>query len=238
MQPEDRFAGWVAERRSVWDDDPKTSMAREVLRHLRDFIIRNGIQPGDRLPTERELASRLGVSRTSVRSALGLLEGIGAITRTPKRGILQELDLGAVADLAQFLMVRSQEDRLQLCEARLAYLENMSHGVTATPDHDPEVGTRAALAAAEKAAREGLSQAAILLAYVGEWYKHVPNQFYRQYGAILFEVEQPKSAPPAGQDAVARLLEQLDAVGRAIAGRDGKQASGLLRSLLIEHLSS
>lgn len=46
-----------------------------LINHVRD----NGIEPGDRLPTERELAKRLGVSRASVSQAMIALEVQGVV---------------------------------------------------------------------------------------------------------------------------------------------------------------
>jgi DNA-binding FadR family transcriptional regulator len=42
--------------------------------------------PGSKLPTERELATELGVTRTMVRHALGLLEAEGRVSREVGRG--------------------------------------------------------------------------------------------------------------------------------------------------------
>jgi GntR family transcriptional regulator, transcriptional repressor for pyruvate dehydrogenase complex len=46
----------------------------EVVRRLRDYVSEGGLERGDRLPPERELAERLGVSRVSIRQALVALE--------------------------------------------------------------------------------------------------------------------------------------------------------------------
>jgi GntR family transcriptional repressor for pyruvate dehydrogenase complex len=50
---------------------------------LREFVVAEGLTPGARLPAERELARRLGVSRTSLRQALTALrvEGLVDIRR-------------------------------------------------------------------------------------------------------------------------------------------------------------
>jgi GntR family transcriptional regulator, transcriptional repressor for pyruvate dehydrogenase complex len=53
-------------------------------RRLRELIEETGLGPGDKLPPERELAERLGVSRTSVRQALTLLRAMGAVE--PRQG--------------------------------------------------------------------------------------------------------------------------------------------------------
>jgi GntR family transcriptional repressor for pyruvate dehydrogenase complex len=50
-----------------------------VARHIRRLIERGRLRPGDRLPTERELALQLGVSRPSVRSALQSLAAMGVL---------------------------------------------------------------------------------------------------------------------------------------------------------------
>ena len=47
---------------------------------------RAGLGPGARLPTERQLASDLGTTRSSVRHALAVLEADGYITREVGRG--------------------------------------------------------------------------------------------------------------------------------------------------------
>src|SRR5262245_26799715 len=46
---------------------------------LRQAILRGRYRPGQRLPAERELASRLAVNRGSVREALKKLEQLGLV---------------------------------------------------------------------------------------------------------------------------------------------------------------
>jgi GntR family transcriptional repressor for pyruvate dehydrogenase complex len=50
------------------------------------MVISGGLAAGERLPPERELCSRLGVSRTVVREALNLLEARGLISIEHGRG--------------------------------------------------------------------------------------------------------------------------------------------------------
>jgi DNA-binding FadR family transcriptional regulator len=47
---------------------------RVVSNRIEDLIREEGIKPGERLPSERDLATKLGVSRTSLREALIALE--------------------------------------------------------------------------------------------------------------------------------------------------------------------
>jgi GntR family transcriptional repressor for pyruvate dehydrogenase complex len=50
-----------------------------VVEHVRHLIEQGGLRPGDRLPSERDLALELGVSRPSVRSGLEALESRGVV---------------------------------------------------------------------------------------------------------------------------------------------------------------
>jgi len=58
----------------------------EVLHGLRRMIERGEIREGERIPTERVLAERFGVSRTCVREALGALKLSGVIQARPGAG--------------------------------------------------------------------------------------------------------------------------------------------------------
>ncbi|HBI03599.1 MAG TPA: transcriptional regulator, partial [Paenibacillaceae bacterium] len=53
---------------------------QEILLEINNLIKEDGLKPGDRLPSERELAERLRVGRSSVREALRALELLGLIT--------------------------------------------------------------------------------------------------------------------------------------------------------------
>src|SRR6185312_8555373 len=48
--------------------------------------LRGGLGPDGRLPTERQLATDLGVTRSAIRYALGILEAEGRISREVGRG--------------------------------------------------------------------------------------------------------------------------------------------------------
>lgn len=55
-------------------------MAEQVVIQVRDMIRQGKLKPGDRLPSERELAKRLGISRASLRPGLRFLAAMGVLT--------------------------------------------------------------------------------------------------------------------------------------------------------------
>lgn len=62
---------------------PRSQAARE---ELLEWVARGRIRPGGRLPPEPQLASELGVSRATLRDALGSLEDEGMVTRSRGSG--------------------------------------------------------------------------------------------------------------------------------------------------------
>ncbi|MCC6494314.1 MAG: FadR family transcriptional regulator [Pirellulales bacterium] len=66
---------------------PKLSKSELVAAKLRNYIINKRLKPGDRLPTEGELAEQFGVSRVSVREATKALGFLGIVDAAPRRGL-------------------------------------------------------------------------------------------------------------------------------------------------------
>jgi GntR family transcriptional regulator len=59
---------------------------REVRRSILGMVQRGTLKPGEKLEAERELAVRLGVSRSTLRQALIAMEEQGVVRRVPGRG--------------------------------------------------------------------------------------------------------------------------------------------------------
>jgi GntR family transcriptional repressor for pyruvate dehydrogenase complex len=51
----------------------------KIVSHVQDLIRQGKLRPGTRLPAERDLAARLGVSRPSIRAGLGALQAMGVV---------------------------------------------------------------------------------------------------------------------------------------------------------------
>lgn len=67
--------------------EPKVSRPVRVAEAIKDWIVEQGLQVGDRLPSEPELIERFGMSKGTIREATRILEAQGLIkTRTGPGG--------------------------------------------------------------------------------------------------------------------------------------------------------
>jgi GntR family transcriptional regulator, transcriptional repressor for pyruvate dehydrogenase complex len=82
----DKPYNWYDNASRVNERTRRTRLRDRAADHLLDMVISSGLSPGERLPPERELVERLGVSRTVVREALNLLEARGLISIEHGRG--------------------------------------------------------------------------------------------------------------------------------------------------------
>ena len=70
-------------------------LSKSVVRQVEQLILRGILRPGERLPSERELAEKLAVSRPSLREALSELQGSGLLTSRAGAGIFVAEVLGS-----------------------------------------------------------------------------------------------------------------------------------------------
>ena len=70
-------------------------LSTSVIRQIEDLILRGILRPGERLPSERELSERLGVSRPSLREAISALQDGGLLTSKAGAGIFVADVLGS-----------------------------------------------------------------------------------------------------------------------------------------------
>lgn len=60
-------------------DAPDTDRTKQVVNHIRTLLEKGLLQPGDRIPPERELARTLKISRASLRTGIGYLVAMGVM---------------------------------------------------------------------------------------------------------------------------------------------------------------
>lgn len=92
--------------------------------YIRDYIVGHNLRSGDPLPTEKELSSALGLSRTVVREALKGLRELGVTDSVQGKGsFLREFNFDAVLSCFDYLVEPSLQSFKDLLEIRI-YLES------------------------------------------------------------------------------------------------------------------
>ena len=84
-------------------------LAHSVMKQIELLILRGILRPGERLPSERDLAERLGVSRPSVREALAELSDKGLLTTKAGAGVFVADVLGSAFSPALVKLFASHE---------------------------------------------------------------------------------------------------------------------------------
>lgn len=83
----------------LYRDFKRQRLYERIASHVEELIGSGTLQPGDQLPSERELAEGLGVGRGVVREAVKLLAERGLVTILPGRGtFVAELDTTVLLD--------------------------------------------------------------------------------------------------------------------------------------------
>jgi len=118
-------------RASALSPVARTPLYEQLMEQLRAFIVEAGMVEGQRLPPERELAERLGVSRASVRQAIVALEVQGVVEVRHGEGAflrVGELNTMPLADLMEIKRrLPDILDAREAIEVKLAALAAQRH---------------------------------------------------------------------------------------------------------------
>jgi len=92
----------------------------KIIRQIRHLISTGQLSPGDRLPAERKLAERFGVSRGPVRDALQKLEFYGILKTMPQSGtVVAGMGIVALEGLITDVIKMEEHDFASLVETRV-----------------------------------------------------------------------------------------------------------------------
>lgn len=98
----------------------RPKMRNQVSEQIKQYIIEQKLMPGDRLPTETQLAETFGISRLSLREATKSLEFLGIIESKTGVGLtVGRLDLGRLTNHLGFHAGLLDADPQQLIDSRV-----------------------------------------------------------------------------------------------------------------------
>lgn len=92
----------------------------EIVEQIRDLIKTGRLKPGDKLPSERILANKLGVSRPPLREAMSALEILGIIESRGGKGNFIKNIFNPDSCVQQLKKLEKEESPFELLEARKA----------------------------------------------------------------------------------------------------------------------
>ncbi len=111
-----------------------------VAARLKSYIASEGLKPGDRLPTENQLAARFGVNRLSLREATKALEFLGVVESKPGRGLtVGRLNLDRVTEYLQFHPALQDVPPLELIDTRVVVESGVLPHVMRRMRQDPGI---------------------------------------------------------------------------------------------------
>jgi GntR family transcriptional regulator, transcriptional repressor for pyruvate dehydrogenase complex len=116
-----RAASDAGERQPFFPEIQRRAVATEAISTLKQMIIRGELTAGQRLPSERELALLLGVSRPSLREAIRALIAMNVLESRQGDGTyVTSLEPELLAEPIDFLLQVSHAGLISLLEARRA----------------------------------------------------------------------------------------------------------------------
>jgi len=98
----------------------KSDLTDWLILRFKQLISEGTLQPGSKLPSERELSQHFGVSRTSLRPAMKVLNMMGVITQRVGDGTYLSSDASSVlSQPLEFLFLLDETSSQELVETRL-----------------------------------------------------------------------------------------------------------------------
>lgn len=105
----------------------KLTYPEQIAQRIRTLILERQLGAGDRLPSERVMAERFGVSRSSIREGIKLLAALGWVEIRTGDGTYISSDLtGSVLKTLSWAVILTENVASDLVEARLVIEPNLA----------------------------------------------------------------------------------------------------------------
>ena len=133
------------------------SAVDKIIRQIRELITSGQLSSGDKLPPERKLAEKLGVSRTHVRDAIKKLEFYGILKTLPQSGtVVAGMGITALEGLITDVLKLEEADFASLVETRVLLESQCARLAAERRTTEDIVEIKKALISYEKKVRQGL----------------------------------------------------------------------------------
>ncbi|MET0703456.1 MAG: FCD domain-containing protein [Mycobacterium sp.] len=189
-----------------------------VEEQLWELLMTLALAPGDRIPSERDLAEQLGMSRPTIRIALSVLVGQGLLEQRMRSGTFV-----------------AQVDRLELMEVRLL-LEPPAAELAAERATGDAVSRLAELVALAESAVNDPAQFARIDARIHDQVARMAGNtvLYSLTSTLAMRVTEARSTSRHDARLRRRTLERLKQLVEAIAAGNGPTAASAMHSHLTD----
>ena len=93
---------------------------KTIITAIRDVINKKNLEPGEKLPSERMLSEKLGVSRSNIREAIQILEFYGILKSIPQSGtFVANIGVTAMNGMIEDIIRLADPDFKSLVETRI-----------------------------------------------------------------------------------------------------------------------
>jgi DNA-binding FadR family transcriptional regulator len=208
----------------------RKTVSELVIARILELIRAGRLAPGARLPSERELAAQLAVSRPTLREALRALSIIGVLEVRHGGGVfVTSLEAGELLDPLNLFMSLSAENMGELFDARIAF-EPLVAGLAASRLGPEALARLDGLVAAQRAAPD---DAELFNATDIEFHKTIleasGNAFLSRIGKVLQVLgETGRKAFQARRDVRLRSIADHEAILAALGARDRAAAEAAM----------
>lgn len=129
----------------------------KIIKQIRNLIISGQLKAGDKLPSERKLAERLGVGRTQVRDAIAKLDFYGILKTMPQSGtVVAGIGMSALEGLITNVLKLEESDFSDLVETRFLLETQAARTAAMRRTTEDIINMKTALDAYELKIREGV----------------------------------------------------------------------------------
>ncbi|MDA3958588.1 FadR/GntR family transcriptional regulator [Oceanispirochaeta sp.] len=94
------------------------TVVEQVMEQIKELIASGTYQPGDKLPTEHELAERFGIGRSSVREAIKIFNYLGVLTSKAAKGTFLSDRANISAEALSWSILLGKDEQQELIETR------------------------------------------------------------------------------------------------------------------------
>ena len=98
----------------------RQTVVGQVMEQIKELIASGKLQPGDKIPTEQELAAKFGVGRSTIREAIKVFTYLGVFESRTRKGTFLHDHSGISEEALTWAFILGRDDFRNLMEVRKA----------------------------------------------------------------------------------------------------------------------